>query len=133
MFGLLRDVHVWSTVGVESENLNLCMSYCTISGQCQDGILAVPFTGRVGVSGQLSDQGKGVLQADRIGKPKTSALDGTGKRETRIPVSQTHAVLNIDARHWIGCAEAPFVVHGVADFESVEQILRLSGACARNV
>ena len=73
-------------------------------------IISGPFTGRVGVSGQLSDQGKGVLQADRIGKPKTSALDGTGKRETRIPVSQTHAVLNIDARHWIGCAEAPFVV-----------------------
>src|SRR5438445_9360437 len=41
MFGLLRDVHVWSTVGAESENLNLCMSYCTVSGTCQDGILAV--------------------------------------------------------------------------------------------
>ncbi len=73
-------------------------------------IVSGPLRGRVGVIGQLSDQGKGVLQADGIGKPKTAALDGTGKSKTRIPVSQAHAVLNIDARHWIGCAEAPFVV-----------------------
>src|SRR6266478_6231560 len=42
MFGLLRDVHLRSSVeqlpaGFES----LYMSYCTISGQCQDGVLAV--------------------------------------------------------------------------------------------
>jgi hypothetical protein len=41
MFGLLRDVQVWSTVGTESEGLSPCMSYCTVSGTCQDGILAV--------------------------------------------------------------------------------------------
>src|SRR6266852_1745921 len=41
MFGLLRDVHVWSTVGVESEGLSPCISYRIVSGRCQDGILAV--------------------------------------------------------------------------------------------
>ncbi len=41
MFGLLRDVQVWSTVGVDSEGLSPCISYVTVSGTCQDGILAV--------------------------------------------------------------------------------------------
>src|SRR5713226_6516425 len=38
MFGLLRDVHVWSTVGAELEGFGPCMSYCTDSDSCQDGI-----------------------------------------------------------------------------------------------
>src|SRR5260370_38344360 len=41
MFGLLRDVHVWSTVGAESEGLGPSKSYCTVSESCQDGIPAV--------------------------------------------------------------------------------------------
>src|SRR6266446_1602276 len=40
MFDLLRDVHVWSTVGVESEGLGPYMSYCTVFRRCQDCVLA---------------------------------------------------------------------------------------------
>src|SRR6266481_2490658 len=36
MFDLLRDVHVWSTVGVESEGLGPYISYCTVFRRCQD-------------------------------------------------------------------------------------------------
>jgi hypothetical protein len=41
MFGLLRDVHLRSSVEQLSAGLGPCISYGTVSGTCQDGILAV--------------------------------------------------------------------------------------------
>src|SRR5439155_27282349 len=103
----MTDAHVLRAIVEKTGMQNVLWAEVVLQAE---KIISGPFGGRVGASGQLSDQGKGVLQGDRIGKPKASALDGTGQSETRIPVSQAHAVLNIDARHWIGCAEAPFVV-----------------------
>src|SRR5713226_4564809 len=41
MLGLLRDIHVWSTEGAESEGFSPCVSYCTVSYGCQDGVFSM--------------------------------------------------------------------------------------------
>lgn len=58
-----------------------------------------------------------MLKADRIGKPKTAALDGAGESETRIPVAEVDALLNVDAGRGIGGTEAPAVV-AIGSFEA---------------
>src|SRR5258708_9683574 len=75
-----------------------------------DQIIAGPLRGSVGVIGQLPHQRKCVLQADGIRKPEAAPHDGARKSKARIPVSQAHAILNIDAGDWISRAEAPLVV-----------------------
>src|SRR5438309_5686024 len=73
-------------------------------------IIAGPLRGSVCVRGQFSDQRKSVLQADRVGKPESATLDGTRKCKTRVPISQAHALLNIDAGNWIRSPKAPLVI-----------------------
>src|SRR5260370_794885 len=85
MFGLLRDVHVWSTVGAESEDLGPSKSYCTVSESCQDGIPAVQMGIATRFSG-LTAGGTGnthrrfVLQQDRRKQNKRN-LSSSGRRE----------------------------------------------------
>src|SRR5258708_32922230 len=50
MFDLLRDVHVLSTVGVESEGLGPFMLYCTVFRRGQDCVFAV----RMGIAAWFS-------------------------------------------------------------------------------
>src|SRR5258708_19048982 len=80
MFGLLRDVHVWSTVGAESEGLGPSKSYCTVSESCQDGIPAV----QMGIATRFSGLTAGV-QEIRIGvscfsRIAESKINGTCRR-----------------------------------------------------
>src|SRR5712664_4022392 len=70
MFGLLRDVHVWSTVGSEAEGLGPWMSYCTVSDGCQDDIPRCKEDSRRVSSAQML-----VVQEIRIGVSCFSRID----------------------------------------------------------
>ncbi len=138
-------------------------------------IVACPLFGSVGVRGQLIDDVEGVLDADGIRKPKAAALDGSGKSDARIPISEMSAFLDVDSGSGVGRAEAPAIfavgsfktenararvsiacaeaagldcggargvnveacrqcaVDRIADFKAIEEILRLTGTCTRNV
>lgn len=80
-------------------------------------IVAGPVLPGVGAGGLLLYDGENVLDADGIGKPETAAKDGTGKRETRIPIAEVKAFLNVDAGNGIGGAETPLVV-AIRSFEA---------------
>ena len=41
MFGFLRDIRLRPSVEQVSAGFESCMSYCTVSERCQDGILAL--------------------------------------------------------------------------------------------
>ena len=73
-------------------------------------IVSRPLLESVGVRRQLLYDAKGVLDTDGIGKPETAALKWTGKGEPRIPVSQMHSLLDVDAGSGIGGSKAPAVV-----------------------
>src|SRR6266851_7597726 len=87
MFGLLWDIHFWSTVGAESEGLGPSKSYCTVSESCQDGIPAVQMGIATRFSG-LTAGGTGnthrrlALQRDRRKQNKRNlSLSSYGPRE----------------------------------------------------
>jgi len=72
-------------------------------------IILRPTRGRVGVSGQLSDKVKvccRLIASENQKRPRSMGPEKV-KRGYQFPSARR---LNIDARHWIGCAEAPFVV-----------------------
>src|SRR5690349_17339966 len=60
-------------------------------------IVPGPLLECVGVRRKLLHHSKRVLHADRIGKPEAAADKRSGKSESRIPVSQVHAFLKVDA------------------------------------
>src|SRR4029077_13533707 len=99
--------HVLRAVVEKSPMKNVLRTEVVLQAQ---EVVAGPLRRGVGVIGQLADQRKCVLQADGIRKPEAAVLDGARKRKTRIPVSQAHALLNVDAGDWIGGADAPLVV-----------------------
>src|SRR5690349_23199045 len=69
-----------------------------------------PLFERVGVGRKLFHHTKRMLHADGVGKPETPALDRPGKGKSRIPITQMHALLNVDPRGRIGGPEAPAIV-----------------------
>ena len=91
-------------------------------------IVAGPVFPGVGACGKKFDDGEGVLKADGIGEPEAAALDRAGKRETRIPVAEVDAFLDVDARNWVGGAEAPAVV-AVVIFEAEDVCAAVGIAC----
>src|SRR6266571_9191878 len=64
----------------------------------------------------LLDDTESMLNGNRVGKPKAPALDWSGEREPRIPVSEVGAFLNVDARSGVGRPESPPVI-SVGSFE----------------
>src|SRR5260370_23682575 len=60
--------------------------WCDVVLQSQK-IVSRPFHKSIGAPGLLFDDPKGMLHADRIGKPKAPLLDGSGKGQPRIPVT----------------------------------------------
>src|SRR5258708_16719762 len=72
-----------------------------------DKIIAGPLRGSVGVIGQLPHQREYVLQADGIRKPEAAPHDGARESKARIPVSQSHTILNITTWDHIGPTEPP--------------------------
>ena len=80
-------------------------------------IVTCPFFRSVRAGGLFFDDRERVLKADRIREPKAAALDGTGERESRIPVAEMSAFLNVDAGDGIGGAKAPAVV-AVGSFQA---------------
>ena len=92
-------------------------------------IVTGPFFPSVGAGGLAFDDGESVLNADRIGKPKAAALDGSRESETRIPVAEVNAFLDVDAGSGIGGAEAPAVV-AIGSVEAENVCAGMSVACA---
>ena len=92
-------------------------------------IVAGPVFPGVGFIGEAFDDDEGVLKADGIGEPKAAALDGTGKREARIPVAEVDAFLDVDAGNGVSGAETPAVV-AVGSFEAENVCAGVGVACA---
>ena len=92
-------------------------------------IVTCPFFPSVGAGGLAFDDGECVLNADRIGKPKAAALDGSREIEARIPVAEVNAFLDVDAGSGIGGAEAPAVV-AIGSVEAEDICAGMSVACA---
>ena len=92
-------------------------------------IVARPLFGNVGVRGQLFDDVEGVLDADGIRKPKAAALDGSGKSDARIPISEMSAFLDVDSGSGVGRAEAP-AIFAVGSFKTENARARVGIACA---
>jgi len=91
-------------------------------------IVAGPVFPGVRFIGEAFDDDEGVLKADGIGKPKATAPDGAGEVEARIPVSEVHAFLDVDAGNGVGGAETPAVV-AVGSLEAEDVCAGVGVAC----
>src|SRR5260221_6419334 len=90
--------------------------WCDVILQTQQ-VVAGPLRGGIGLAALPSDHREIVLYADRVREPQSPALNGTGKRKSRIPVSQMGFLLHVNAGDGIRGAEPPPVV-SIGSFET---------------